>query len=56
MILADGSVEEAYLTEKGEDYFNFQILNDNENIISEEVIAKDYLKRIKYLILLKRRI
>ena len=45
--LADGSVEEAYLTEKGEDYFNFQILNDNENIISEEVIAKDYLKRIK---------
>ena len=45
--LADGSVEESYLTEKGEDYFNFQILNDNENIISEEVIAKDYLKRIK---------
>ena len=45
--LADGSVEEAYLTEKGEDYFNFQILNDNENIISEEVITKDYLKRIK---------
>ena len=46
--LADGSVEESYLTEKGEDYFNLQILNDNENIISEEVIAKDYLKRIKY--------
>lgn len=45
--LADGSVEEAYLTQKGEDYFNFQILNNNENIISEEVIAKDYLKRIK---------
>ena len=45
--LADGSVEEAYLTEKGEAYFSFQILNDNENIISEEVIAKDYLKRIK---------
>ena len=45
--LADGSVEEAYLTEKGEDYFNLQILNDNENITSEEVIAKDYLKRIK---------
>ena len=45
--LADGSVEEAYLIEKGEDYFSFQILNDNENIISEEVIAKDYLKRIK---------
>ena len=45
--LADGSVEEAYLTEKGENYFSFQILNDNENITSEEVIAKDYLKRIK---------
>ena len=45
--LADGSVEEAYLTEKGEDYFSFQILNDNENITSEEIIAKDYLKRIK---------
>ena len=45
--LADGSVEEAYLTEKGEDYFSFQILNDNKNITSEEVIAKDYLKRIK---------
>ena len=45
--LADGSVEESYLTEKGENYFNLQILNDNENIISEEVIAKDYLKRIK---------
>ena len=45
--LADGSVEEAYLTEKGEDYFNLQILNDNENIISEEIITKDYLKRIK---------
>ena len=45
--LADGSVEESYLTEKGEDYFNLQILNDNENIISEEVITKDYLKRIK---------
>ena len=45
--LKDGSIEEAYLTEKGEDYFNLQILNDNENIISEEVIAKDYLKRIK---------
>jgi len=45
--LADGSVEEVYLTEKGENYFSFQILNDNENIISEEVIAKDYLKRIK---------
>ena len=45
--LADGSVEEAYLTEKGEAYFSFQILNDNENITSEEVIAKDYSKRIK---------
>ena len=45
--LVDGSVEEVYLTEKGENYFSFQILNDNENITSEEVIAKDYLKRIK---------
>ena len=45
--LKDGSIEEAYLTEKEEDYFSFQILNDNENITSEEVIAKDYLKRIK---------
>ena len=45
--LADGSVEEAYLNEKGEDYFKFKILNDNQNIISEEVITKDYLKRIK---------
>jgi len=45
--LADGSVEESYLTEKGEDYFKFKILNDNQNITSEEVITKDYLKRIK---------
>ena len=45
--LKDGSIEEVYLTEKGEDYFSFQILNDNENIISEEIITKDYLKRIK---------
>ena len=45
--LKDGSIEEAYLIEKGENYFSFQILNDNENITSEEVIAKDYLKRIK---------
>ena len=45
--LADGSIEETYLTEKGEDYFSFQILNDNENITSEEIITKDYLKRIK---------
>jgi len=45
--LKDGSIEEAYLTEKGENYFSFQILNDNENITSKEVIAKDYLKRIK---------
>ena len=45
--LADGSVEEAYLTEKGEDYFKFKILNDNQNITSEEIITKDYLKRIK---------
>ena len=39
--LADGSVEESYLTEKGENYFSFQILNDNENITSEEVITKN---------------
>ena len=45
--LADGSVEEVYLTEKGENYFSFQILDDDENTISEEVIEKDYLKRIK---------
>ena len=45
--LKDGSIEEAYLTEKGENYFSFQILNDNENITSEEVTAKAYLKRIK---------
>ncbi|WP_335983436.1 phage head-tail adapter protein [Fusobacterium polymorphum] len=45
--LKDGIIEEAYLTEKGKNYFSFQILNDNENITSEEVIAKDYLKRIK---------
>ena len=45
--LADGSIEEAYLAEKGEDYFKFKILNDNQNITSEEVITKDYLKRIK---------
>ena len=45
--LKDGSIEETYLTEKGENYFSFQILNDNENITSEEVIAKDYSKRIK---------
>ena len=37
--LADGSIEEAYLTEKGEDYFKFKILNDNQNITSEEVIT-----------------
>jgi hypothetical protein len=45
--LADESIEEVYLIEKSEDYFSFQILNDNENITSEEIITKDYLKRIK---------
>ena len=45
--LADESIEEVYLIEKGEDYFKFKILNDNQNITSEEVITKDYLKRIK---------
>ena len=54
--LADGSIEETYLTEKGEDYFSFQILNDNENITSEEVITKDYFKKNKkYLIILKEK-
>ena len=52
--LKDGSIEEAYLTEKGENYFSFQILNDNENITSEEVIAKAYLKRIKISNLIER--
>ena len=52
--LKDGSIEEAYLTEKGENYFSFQILNDNENITSKEVIAKDYLKRIKISNLIER--
>ena len=46
--LADGSIENAYLKEKDKNYFRFEILDDNENIISEEVIKKDYLKRIKY--------
>ena len=46
--LADGSIENAYLKEKDNNYFKFQILDDNENIISEEVIKKDYLKRIEY--------
>ena len=46
--LADESIENAYLKEKDKNYFRFEILNDNENIISEEVIKKDYLKRIEY--------
>ena len=45
--LADESIENAYLKEKDKNYFRFEILDDNENIISEEVIKKDYLKRIK---------
>ena len=45
--LADGSVEEAYLTEKGENYFSFQMLDDSKNVVSEEVITENYLKRIK---------
>ena len=45
--LADGSVEEAYLTEKGENYFSFQMLDDSKNDVSEEVITENYLKRIK---------
>ena len=46
--LADESIENAYLKEKDKNYFRFEILDDNENIISEEVIKKDYLKRIEY--------
>ena len=45
--LADGSVEEAYLAEKGENYFSFQMLDDSKNAVSEEVITENYLKRIK---------
>lgn len=45
--LADGSIEEAYLTEKGENYFSFQMLDDSKNAVSEEVITENYLKRIK---------
>ena len=45
--LADESIENAYLKEKDKNYFRFEILDDNENIISEEVIKKNYLKRIK---------
>ena len=46
--LADESIENAYLKEKDKNYFRFEILDDNENIISEEVIKKDYSKRIEY--------
>ena len=46
--LADESIENAYLKERDKNYFRFEILDDNENIISEEVIKKDYLKRIEY--------
>ena len=46
--LADESIENAYLKEKDKNYFRFEILDDNENIISEEVIKNDYLKRIEY--------
>ena len=46
--LADESIENAYLKEKDKNYFRLEILDDNENIISEEVIKKDYLKRIEY--------
>ena len=44
---APTSISGSSSLEKGEDYFSFQILNDNENITSEEIITKDYLKRIK---------
>ena len=45
--LADGSIENVYLTERDKNYFSFQMLDDSKNVVSEEVIAKDYLKRIK---------
>ncbi len=47
--LADESIENAYLKEKDKNYFRFEILDDNENIISEEVIKKYYLKIIEYI-------
>ena len=46
--LADGSIENVYLTEKDKNYFSFQMLDDSKNAVSEEVIKKDYLKRIEY--------
>ncbi len=52
--LADESVEDAYLIEKEKNYFRFQILDDNGNISSEEIIGKDYLKRIKIANPIKR--
>ena len=45
--LADGSIENVYLTEKDKNYFSFQMLDDSKNVVSEEVITENYLKRIK---------
>lgn len=52
--LADESVENAYLIEKEKNYFRFQILDDNGNILSEEIIEKGYLKRIRIANPIKR--
>lgn len=45
--LADGSIENVYLTERDKNYFSFQMLDDSKNVVSEEVITENYLKRIK---------
>ena len=45
--LADGSIENVYLAERDKNYFNFQMLDDSKNVVSEEVITENYLKRIK---------
>ena len=45
--LADGSIENVYLTERDKNYFSFQMLDDSKNAVSEEVITENYLKRIK---------
>ena len=45
--LADGSIENVYLTERDKNYISFQMLDDSKNVVSEEVITENYLKRIK---------
>ena len=45
--LADGSIENVYLAERDKNYFSFQMLDDSKNVVSEEVITENYLKRIK---------